>query len=170
MTEIIRFCLCLVFMFSLLSGPVVGQTKSRTVSGVLQTDKNEVVPGVTLTVSYASSEQTVVSDDEGRFSLFVPREVLTLKVEGKNITPFEKIIGPDDSAENLLIKVEFVIPPIHESVVISATTLDPVIDRRNDTVYKDTLFLRDDQLLQTLSAGINQGSNAWAVWFFTPKE
>ncbi len=44
-------------------------------------------------------------------------------------------------------------------MVITDTTLDPTIERRNDTIYKNTLFSRDDQLLQTLAAGINAGQH-----------
>src|SRR5204863_7482233 len=49
--------------------------------------------------------------------------------------------------------------PVHESVVITASQLDPTIDRRNDTIYKDTLFARDDQIFHTLDAGINAGQH-----------
>jgi len=44
-------------------------------------------------------------------------------------------------------------------VVIQDTTLNPTIDQRNDTVYKNTLFQRDDQLVETLDAGINAGQH-----------
>jgi hypothetical protein len=40
-----------------------------------------------------------------------------------------------------------------------STALDPTIDQRNDTVYKNTLFGRDDQLVETLNAGINAGQH-----------
>src|SRR5206468_5886340 len=53
------------------------------------------------------------------------------------------------------IEVEYVIPPLHDSVVIEGTALDPAIDQRNDTIYKNTLFGLDDQLILTLNAGIN---------------
>ena len=96
---------------------------------------------------------------EGNFRLRVPNEPLTLRFEGQNIAPLEKSIGITDSFENLRIKITFVIPPISASVVITDTTLDPSVERRNDTIYKSTLFSRDDQLLQTLAAGINAGQH-----------
>ena len=43
--------------------------------------------------------------------------------------------------------------------MISASQLDPVIDRRNEAVYRDTLFSRDDQVFHTLDAGINAGQH-----------
>ena len=51
---------------------------------------------------------------------------------------------PQANAEGLRIRVTFVVPPVHESVVIEATALDPSIDRRNAAVYEDTLFARDE--------------------------
>lgn len=47
----------------------------------------------------------------------------------------------------------------HESLVIVGGTLDPAIERRNDGVYRDSLFPRDDQLFHTLDAGINAGQH-----------
>ncbi len=132
---------------------------TRNLSGIVLTTRNEAIAGVTLTVQSGSKEITTQSDGWGLFHLHVPRGPLSIKVSGKNIAPLTKEIGADEPAENITIRIEFVIPQVHESVVISATGLDPAIDRRNDTVYKSTLFMRDDQLLQTLNAGINAGQH-----------
>ncbi len=134
-------------------------TPTHTLSGIVLTPQNEAVPGVSILVRFASGEQKSESDAEGNFRITVPNEPLTVTFSGKNIAPVEKIIGLGDATENLQIKITYVVPPIHESVVIEATTLDPTIDQRNDTVYKNTLFLRDDQLFQTLNAGINAGQH-----------
>jgi hypothetical protein len=132
---------------------------TRTLSGVIVTQQDELLPGVTISLSYQSGEQKTVSDAEGRFQFTIPNETLTARIEGKNIKPFEKRIYQSDPTENLKIKVELIVPTIHESVVITANALDPTVDRRNDTIYKNTLFGRDDQLLQTLNAGINVGQH-----------
>ncbi len=132
---------------------------SRTLSGIILTSRNEAVPGVSITVQSGFGELTTQSDAEGRFHLHIPVEPLILRISGKNIVPVAREIRLGDQTQNLEIRIEYVIPPVHESVVIAATTLDPVIDQRNDTVYKNSLFLRDDQLLQTLSAGINAGQH-----------
>jgi outer membrane receptor protein involved in Fe transport len=68
-------------------------------------------------------------------------------------------ISPTDPSENLRIEVAFRIPPIHESLVITATALDPTIERRNQAVYRNTLFSRDDQVFHTLDAGISAGQH-----------
>ncbi|HKS41898.1 MAG TPA: TonB-dependent receptor, partial [Blastocatellia bacterium] len=132
---------------------------ARTLSGVILTDKNEAVAGASIVVRSSSGEVKAVSDANGEFSITVPDEPLTVRVEGKNLEATEKLIAATDSTEHLQLKVKYIIPPVHESIVIQATALDPTIDRRNDTIYKDSLFVRDDQLVQTLNAGINVGQH-----------
>jgi outer membrane receptor protein involved in Fe transport len=131
----------------------------RTLSGVILTQRKEVVPGVKLVVQSSSGEQQTISDAVGNFRLSVPVETLTLKFSGKNISPFTLTIGPDEASEDLRIEIDFVIPQIHENVVIVASDIDPSIERRNDEIYKSTLFSRDDQVFQTLNAGINAGQH-----------
>ncbi|MEJ7713570.1 MAG: hypothetical protein WKF84_27925 [Pyrinomonadaceae bacterium] len=83
-----------------------------------------------------------MSDEEGKFRLVVPNEQVTLTFEGKNVTPSERIINPGETTENLQIKIELSASQINESVVIVGTALEPAIERRDDTVYKNTLFAR----------------------------
>jgi outer membrane receptor protein involved in Fe transport len=135
------------------------QADERTLSGYILTQQNELLPGVTVIARSATGEVRTVSDAEGRFRLSVPRGSLTVRFEGKNVTPLEQIIGPNNPTENLQIKITVVLAPIQESVVIQDTALNPTIDQRNDTIYKNTLFLRDDQLADTLNAGINAGQH-----------
>ncbi|HST21388.1 MAG TPA: TonB-dependent receptor [Blastocatellia bacterium] len=152
--------LSLICLLSLLLGNSEARTNpARTLSGVIVTDKNEAVAGASIIVRSSSGELKVVSDANGEFSITVPDEPLAVRVEGKNLEATEKLIAATDSTENLQLKVKYIIPPVHESIVIQATTLDPTIDRRNDTIYKDSLFVRDDQLVQTLNAGINVGQH-----------
>lgn len=132
----------------------------RVLSGVVVAQRNEVVPGVTVTVHYPSGEQTAQTDASGVFSFTVPsQEPLSVRLFGRSITLQAREIAATDPTENLSFKVEYLIPPIHESLVIQANQLEPAIDRRNSAVYDNTLFNRDDQLLQTLSAGINAGQH-----------
>jgi outer membrane receptor protein involved in Fe transport len=154
-------CAILVLFSSVL---VCAQIKTRTnadrvLSGVIVTDKNESVAGASIIVRYSSGEQKALSEADGSFLFTVPSEPLVLRIEGKNINPVEKPIGPGDSTEGLEIKIKYIIPPVHESVVIHSTALDPSIDRRDDALYKGTLFSRDDQVFQTLNAGINAGQH-----------
>jgi len=54
-------------------------------------------------------------------------------------------------------KVE--LPKIYTSVVITASPVEPTVDRRNAEVFQQTLFSRDDQVFHQLNAGINAGQH-----------
>jgi outer membrane receptor protein involved in Fe transport len=126
---------------------------------VITTGGSEVVAGATITVRSSAGELTATSDKEGNFKLTVPAESLIVRITGKNIVTLERHIDVRELAERLRFEISYRIPPVHDSLVISASQLDPVIDRRNETVYRDTLFSRDDQVFHTLDAGINAGQH-----------
>ena len=132
---------------------------ARVVSGVIVSSQEELVPGVTVIARTRSGELRTQSDGEGAFRLVVPAGPLTLRFEGKNVAPSEREMGEGSQAENLRIRIEFVVPSIHESIVIVSSVVDPSVERRNDTVYREGLFLRDDQVFHTLDAGINAGQH-----------
>src|SRR5262245_25295250 len=149
----------IIFYLSLGELGAAQSRSARELSGTVTTKKNEAVQGVGATAISSSGEVETVSDADGRFVFTAPDERLVIKVQGKYIIPQEREIPPGNAAQDLQFVVEFKIPPIHESLVITAQALDPEIDRRNDAVYKNTLFGRDDQLLFTLDAGINAGQH-----------
>jgi outer membrane receptor protein involved in Fe transport len=153
--------ICALFFLAFPFSPQVkAQTnQTRTISGTVVTDKNESVAAVSVIARYAYGEQKAITDEDGNFQLIVPDGPLTLRVEGKNVAPIEKALAPGEAAERILLKIKYVVPPIHESVVIVATALDPNIDRRDEATYRNTLFSRDDQVFHTLNAGINAGQH-----------
>src|SRR6266508_1572885 len=51
------------------------------------------------------------------------------------------------------------IPVLRQSVVITASPVEPTIDRRNAEIFERTLFSRDDQIFHVLDAGINAGQH-----------
>lgn len=51
------------------------------------------------------------------------------------------------------------LPPVHTSIVITASPLQPDIDRRNAEIFTRTLFSRDDQIFHVLDAGIDAGQH-----------
>src|SRR5262249_14389562 len=129
----------------------------RALSGTVLTCRNEAVTGATITVRSSAGELTATSDGEGNFKPAVPVEALIVKITGKNIVTLERKVDARELTGHLRFEIIYIIPPVHDSLVISASQLDPVIDRRNDTIYRDTLFSRDDQVFHTLDAGINAG-------------
>jgi outer membrane receptor protein involved in Fe transport len=129
------------------------------ISGVVLDEKNELVPGAKVEVQSGSTMLETETDGQGQFSIAAPACPCKLTVSGKFIATEEQALDPADDRENLQLHVRYVISPVQDSMVITATALDPGIDRRNTEVYKKTLFERDDQLLETLSAGINAGQH-----------
>ena len=82
-----------LILFSILMSVawvLAGDAKYRTLSGVIVTPKNEAVEGVSIISSSASGEVKTVSDADGNFKLSVPKEALTLRIEGKNIAVARK--------------------------------------------------------------------------------
>ncbi len=153
-------CLHSLLLSVFVCGQVGAQTNTtRTLSGTIVTPKNEAVAGVSVIVRSSAGEQKTVSDSEGEFRLTVPDEPLSVRIEGKNVAVQERVIGKGEAAENLRFEIEYLIAPIHESLVITAAQLDPSINRRNDAIYRNTLFARDDQVFHTLDAGINAGQH-----------
>lgn len=131
----------------------------RVVTGVVVNDEAELVPGATVTAQLPGGEQKAMTDSEGAFSMRLPDGPATFVVAGQFIARFERAISVSAATGMLRFQIHQVIPPVQESLVITATAADPAIDRRNDTVYKNTLFNRDDQLLETLGSGINAGQH-----------
>ncbi|HEX8637108.1 MAG TPA: carboxypeptidase-like regulatory domain-containing protein, partial [Pyrinomonadaceae bacterium] len=148
---ILSAAFCLVFISN-----ITAQIE-RTFSGTVTTPQFELVPNVSIEIETSGGVISVTSDAEGAFSRQVPREPLSVKFFGKNIEPQTRIFAADENLENLQIKINYVVPPISESVVIEDDALAPDVERRNASVYNNTLFGRDDQLIQTLNAGINAG-------------
>src|SRR5262249_6913499 len=139
---------------------VLGQSDtSRRISGAIVTREGEAVPGARVTIISVAGEEVVVTSETGDFRAVAPIGKVTLRVEGKTLETRARSINENEGAENLRIEVSYVIPPFHDSIVIEASALDPGIDRRNDAIYKNTLFSRDDQVFETLDAGINAGQH-----------
>lgn len=170
--QILKFAAVVSFLCLILAFQGIGQippaqreiSGAREVSGTVVTHLEEVVPGVTIKiapgkVSSGASEQTIVSDGEGNFRIKITAEEFALSVSGKNIKPASFTYGKADDTSKLRIEIAYIVPQIHEELVINASQLEPNIERRNDRIYKDTLFSRDDQIFQTLDSGINAGQH-----------
>ncbi|HEY0459759.1 MAG TPA: TonB-dependent receptor [Pyrinomonadaceae bacterium] len=154
----INVALCGLFLLLLFNSGGWAQT-TRTFSGTVLTQQFELVPNASIEIQTSDGKINVMTDAEGRFSVPVPNEPLAVKIFGKNIEAQTRIFAPADTLENVQIKITYIVPPINENVSIQAESLTPEIERRNDTIYKNNLFGRDDQLIFTLNAGINAGQH-----------
>ena len=135
----------------------------RTVSRVVLTERNELVPGATVTAEVTAEStlirQEILTDGHGKFLRVVPAGGVKLSVSGNSIAPLEKVLSAKDASENLELHIHYAIVARHESIVITASALDSTIDRHNDSVYKNTLFSCGDQIFDTLASGINAGQH-----------
>ena len=125
------------------------------ITGIVLDDRGQLVPNAEITTGQSKTK----TDAEGRFTLPNQSGVFTIRVTGNYITSEQKTLSATDPRQNIEIHIHYTIGKQHDSIVITATALDPSIDRRNDAVYKNTLFNRDDQLIDTLAAGINTGQH-----------
>jgi hypothetical protein len=66
---------------------------------------------------------------------------------------------PQEPVEKEKEKQKIELPKIYTSVVITASPIEPTVDRRNGEVFQQTLFSRDDQVFHQLNAGINAGQH-----------
>jgi hypothetical protein len=135
------------------------QAAFRTLSGEVLNEKTERVPDVVVTAKWGAESRVTKTDDGGNFSLAVPNVPVKLIVSGRYIAPNEQQISAEVRTEPIQLQIHYEIPEDQETLVITASAPDPAIDRRNDSVYRNTLFLRDDQLFETLDGGINAGQH-----------
>ncbi|HKQ51624.1 MAG TPA: TonB-dependent receptor, partial [Pyrinomonadaceae bacterium] len=154
-----RLLLSLLCSLAFIFVPARAAQGTRTLSGLVITQQGEALPGVEIRVSSTAGELVAESDGEGRFSLSVPGGALTLSLQGKGIAPLTRAFTSEEQTEEVVLTVELLVPVVHESVVITASSLDPGVERRSEEVYRSTLFSRDDQVFQTLNAGINAGQH-----------
>jgi outer membrane receptor protein involved in Fe transport len=113
---------------------------------------------VTLVASSGRARQTG-TDLSGAFEFkALEPGPYTLTAQAANLLEVSKAISvtPGEPAD---VELQFLKVAAQNRVVMVSSALDPGIDRRNTEVYSNTLFERDDQLLQTLDAGINAGQH-----------
>jgi outer membrane receptor protein involved in Fe transport len=133
--------------------------ETRMFSGVVVTPQFELVPNVEIAVETSDGILNAKTDAEGSFSVEVPRENLSVRISGRNIDPQTLNYSVADDLTNLRIRINYIVPPVAESVTITDDALTPSVENRNAAIYDETLFGRDDQLIFTLNAGINAGQH-----------
>ena len=153
------FYFVLAITFVVIFAANISAQNTRTFSGTVVTQQFELIPNVDIEIETSNGKITTKTDAEGAFSVQVPSESLSVKFSGNNIEQVTRIFAVTDTLIRLQIKTNFVVRPINENVTIEANTLTPEIEQRNESIYKNTLFGRDDQLIQTLNAGINAGQH-----------
>jgi outer membrane receptor protein involved in Fe transport len=150
-------------LFWLGSGLLFSQ--NLEVSGRVMDLQGKPVAGVAvhLLIHAGASQDDVVqvtSGDQGqfRFAGLIP-SAYTVRAESPDFVPATRDFTLA-AGQTAVADVQFLqIAQQHQSVVISAKSLEPTVDLRNAEVFNRTLFTRDDQVLQQLNAGINAGQH-----------
>jgi hypothetical protein len=153
-TVLLALLLCLVTTSSALKAAEAGK-----VTGKVTDPQGAVVTGATLTLTNAAGmHRQTMTDGQGDFlfEAVTPGEyALTALATG--FAPITNRLSI--TSQPVILDIQFLQLAGQKSVVIVSSTLEPSIDRRNSEVYGKTLFERDDQLLETLDAGINAGQH-----------
>ena len=153
-----RFVALLVL--STATASTLGQgARERIASGTVVDEKSEAVAGAVITARWAGGSRSATTDDHGGFTLHVADTAVALTVTGTYIGANQMILEAGSVTEDLRLQIHYEIPKAIETLVIRGTAIEPAIDRRNDAIYKNTLFLRDDQIFDTLDGGINAGQH-----------
>ncbi|MCA1612939.1 MAG: TonB-dependent receptor [Acidobacteria bacterium] len=167
-----RLC-ALLLAAALFSGAAFAQDAApqtagmRVISGTVVTARGEVVVGVTVAARADSGGPetpagglSTETDGEGKFRLVVPaNENVSVRFYGAGIALVTRVFRPGDAAEDVRVEASLLVTQLHETVVVISDALDAGLERRNATVFEHGLFARDDQLLQTLAAGIDAGQH-----------
>ena len=155
----LQLCVSVLALCLMLPGLMLAQVGTVNITGFVSDDKGQAVVGATVSAISAAGTVTTTTDSQGRYSLRASDFPVTVKVSGRYISSEGRVIAAGSQHENITLSVRYTIPPRQESLVITATALNPTIDQRNDAVYRNTLFYRDDQIFDTLAAGINTGQH-----------
>jgi hypothetical protein len=130
---------------------------SQVVGRVLDPQGRTVV-GATVRLQ-AGTSAAAVTDAHGEFRLVsISPGAYRLTAEA----PGFQSLARDLTVDGDLQRLDLTLPGIagqHQSVVITAKTIEPDVDLRNAEVFNRTLFTRDDQLMQQLNAGIDAGQH-----------
>ena len=127
---------------------------AASISGRVLDPQGQPVAGATVRIGAIETH----SDAHGTYRLETTPGVYSVAIEAPGFAAarFDIAIVEPVTVRDLRFEQ---VAARHESLVVSATTLEPGIDLRNSEVYKSALFTRDDQLFQQLDAGIDAGQH-----------
>ncbi|MDP2996694.1 MAG: TonB-dependent receptor [Bryobacterales bacterium] len=131
------------------------------VAGRVLDPQGRSIAGATVRLKAGTFEAAVATTDGGgQFrisSLSSGPYRLTAEAPGFQ-SGIQEVTVKDDGGEQLTVTLPGIAGQ-HQSVVITAKTVEPAVDLRNAEVFNRTLFTRDDQVMQQLNAGIDAGQH-----------
>jgi hypothetical protein len=148
-------------LFSLgLVMAAMGAFAASGVTGKVVDPQGLAVPGATVHLESAAGYGiSATANSEGRYQFDpIPDGVYLLKAEAPGLSSVsQKVTVAGQLAERDITLSQ--LAEQHQSIVITAKTVEPEVDLRNAETFNRTLFTRDDQVLQQLNAGINAGQH-----------
>jgi outer membrane receptor protein involved in Fe transport len=158
--QITRMLPAIIASLLTLCWSAAAQTPSdRQIRGAVSTRANHPLARMNVIATGPGFERMVETGDSGQFSLSVPNGEVILRVEGPYVVPNQRTLLPDELSDDIRLQIDVRIPPIHQSIGIVASGLQPTAETYDADVFRKTLFARDDQLLDALAAGINAGQH-----------
>lgn len=143
-----------------MSNPDLAQAQStvQEIRGrIIDAEKRAPVVGAIVKAITAFGNSETLTDEQGHFSLSAKDSAGTLTIVGDNIK--EKSVNFTVGNKDLDLEISYIIAPVHEAVVIRAVTIEPQINRQDDTLYKEGFAARDDQIFFQFGSGINAGQH-----------
>jgi hypothetical protein len=92
------------------------------------------------------------NNEYGQFVIEVPSGNISLSVQGQFIKPYQCELPTAVSSEDLKIEIEYLIPPIHHSIVITASALNVGIENLTDKQYYETQNFFESRVSPTAEA------------------
>ncbi len=131
-----------------------------TVSGRVVDAQGRAVPLAIVRLETASGYSIRAdSDNQGHYEFAaVPDGTYKLKAESPGLSSAGQTLAVS-GARMVQDVVLSQFAPQHQSIVITANSVEPGVELRNSEAFNRTLFTRDDQLLQQLNAGIDAGQH-----------
>jgi len=125
--QTIRFALfhCALLFVSFCSVQTLSaqEDHTRVVSGTVVNEKSEVVVGATVSAQSQHAQRTATTDNQGKFSLRMPVEAMTLTVSGPSIAGFQQTLAASAPSQGLRLQIHYVIakPPQLSGTVIDTS-------------------------------------------------
>lgn len=124
---------------------------------IIDTVSKKPIVGATVKVTTSSSTVETTTDDQGNYSIQINNDSGTITIEGNNLV--EKSINFSSTDQSLDLETSYLVSQIHDTVVIKAESLEPQINRQDETLYREGFPARDDQILFQFGSGINAGQH-----------
>jgi hypothetical protein len=147
--------------FLLIFSAVCGHAAS-TIMGRAMDPQGKVIAGARIRlqagIGSASKESRTNNQGQYQFESLTPGRYV-VKAESAGLAAVTRAVAlvPGEAAVVDLAFTE--LEKRTQSLVITASTMEPAIDMRNAEVFNRTLFTRDDHVLEQLNAGINAGQH-----------